>query len=322
MITTTRHFHTISTGAQSRRLSYLQTGGDQPLDVFFCLPGLLETSESFEPLVDQVQAIPTCTWISIDYCGRGESDPLPIDQTYAMSVYLEDIHSLINHWLAGKKAATMNFHLIGTSMGGLLAMHLVHRNSFNFKSLILNDIGLVLYWPALANLYLKIKQNPDVLKKLRLDSRIVREVQKPQHFDLPCKMNFEGMQFHDLLDQTKAKVFLLHCNFSPICPVEVARISRWRYPNLVLWSQAGDSHPAIWSKEVVSAMKSELSLIKQSTALDTVQWINTRKTNEEIFEQTLQIKQFLAISERYLSEKDTKTWLNRLLDKLRKIVIS
>jgi len=86
--------------------------------------------------------------------------------------------------------------------------------------------------------------------------------------------------------------------------------------------QAGDSHPAIWSKEVVSAMKSELSLIKQSTDISAVPWFTTRKTSEEIFEQTLPIKQFLAISERYLSAKDTKTWLNRLLDKLRKILIS
>jgi hypothetical protein len=69
-------------------------------------------------------------------------------------------------------------------------------------------------------------------------------------------------------------------------------------------------------------MKSELSLIKQSTDLNTVQWINTRKTSEEIFEQTLPIKQFLSISESYLSAKGTKTWLKRLLDKLRKIVIS
>jgi alpha-beta hydrolase superfamily lysophospholipase len=147
-------FHLINDGGFNRKVAYSRLGEFNSKHIFLCLPGLLETRESFHPLLEMVEQFDDCCWISIDYCGRGNSDQLPTSEQYAFSKYLADTQDLIETLIQSKKLnPNRKLHLIGTSMGGILAMHLVNRLNHKVDSVVLNDIGFYLHWSALMSLW-------------------------------------------------------------------------------------------------------------------------------------------------------------------------
>lgn len=75
-----------------RRMAFTDHGAHAADDVLLCLPGLLETRQTFTAIVDECPENLRC--LSIDYCGRGDSNPLPQDQGYSMLRYLEDLQHL------------------------------------------------------------------------------------------------------------------------------------------------------------------------------------------------------------------------------------
>ena len=70
-----------------------------------------------------------------DQRGRGRSDHDPDPQNYTPAVYVADMFALIDGLGLGRMG------LIGTSMGGLMAMMMAAMAPARFDSLILNDIG-------------------------------------------------------------------------------------------------------------------------------------------------------------------------------------
>ena len=121
-------FHLINDGGINRKVAYSRLGELSAKHIFLCLPGLLETRESFHPLFGMVGQFDDCCWICVDYCGRGNSDQLPASEKYSFSKYLADTEDLIENLLQPSQInSNRKLHLIGTSMGGILAMHLVNR---------------------------------------------------------------------------------------------------------------------------------------------------------------------------------------------------
>ena len=95
--------------------------------------GLTRNSADFEALAGHLAG--KYKLIVPDQRGRGRSDHDPDPQNYTPAVYVADMFALIDGLGLGRMG------LIGTSMGGLMAMMMAAIAPARFDSLILNDIG-------------------------------------------------------------------------------------------------------------------------------------------------------------------------------------
>jgi pimeloyl-ACP methyl ester carboxylesterase len=98
-----------------------------------CLHGLTRNSRDFEDLAPHLQH--RFRVIVPDVRGRGLSARDPNPQNYQPAIYLQDILSLIDS-VAARRVA-----VIGTSMGGLLAMMMAVGSVGRVSGLVLNDMG-------------------------------------------------------------------------------------------------------------------------------------------------------------------------------------
>src|SRR5208283_1310597 len=98
-----------------------------------CLPGLTRNGKDFEDLA--LHLSPRYRVICPDLRGRGLSAPDPVWQNYHPGTYLADLADLI----AG--LGVQRLAVIGTSLGGLLAILLPTFLPGIIAGLVLNDIG-------------------------------------------------------------------------------------------------------------------------------------------------------------------------------------
>ncbi len=266
-MTETRAIYSLQHDPHGRRLSYTEAGTPDDSTIFICLPGLLETQDVFAPLFAMANEMQHCRVITVDYCGRGESDPLAHNQHYAMSIYLDDLEEFI--WECIKAQVTRMdtaIYLVGTSMGGILAMHLLQNLKFRVKGLIMNDIGLSLSWWSILGLYKAIdlkefkRQLSMKPKAQRIDPRAIDDVGSKHHFDLEYDYDWTGMQFERLLKTFEGQVLLIHNNRSPICPRALAQKFKTSLPNSKLLSLNANTHPAAWSPEACAWVGETLGL--------------------------------------------------------------
>tara|TARA_R110000772_G_scaffold44732_19_gene102874 strand:+ start:124 stop:1029 length:906 start_codon:yes stop_codon:yes gene_type:complete len=107
--------------------------GDGP--PLLLMHGLTRNSTDFEGLATHLAG--KYRLIIADQRGRGRSDYDPEPENYTPATYVGDMIALIN----GLKLSKLG--LIGTSMGGLMAIMMAATEPQRFDSLILNDIGPV-----------------------------------------------------------------------------------------------------------------------------------------------------------------------------------
>lgn len=98
-----------------------------------CLPGLTRNSRDFEALA--LHLAPRYRVVCPDLRGRGLSARDPNWRNYQPATYLADLQALATV-LAIRRAA-----IIGTSLGGLLAMMLAAAAPERVAGIVLNDIG-------------------------------------------------------------------------------------------------------------------------------------------------------------------------------------
>jgi pimeloyl-ACP methyl ester carboxylesterase len=98
-----------------------------------CLHGLTRNSRDFEDLAPHLQR--RYRVIVPDVRGRGLSSRDPDPQNYQPAIYLQDIFTLIDAVDAQRVA------VVGTSMGGLLAMMMAVGSRGRVSGLVLNDMG-------------------------------------------------------------------------------------------------------------------------------------------------------------------------------------
>ncbi|MFY8055871.1 MAG: alpha/beta fold hydrolase, partial [Limnohabitans sp.] len=179
-----------------RRLAFSAVGDRNSPDVLLCLPGLLETRATFDPLLKAAESLHGLRVIGLDLCGRGDSDPMSNDKGYAMSVYLDDVMQFLKHEVMHGDAVMPRLHLLGTSMGGILGMYVASDKLLDIHSLTLNDIGLSLKWLSIYGLYDGMKkagrmpEPHELAQQLHVSIGAVLAVQSPAHFDLPYRKDW------------------------------------------------------------------------------------------------------------------------------------
>ncbi|HEY0766710.1 MAG TPA: alpha/beta hydrolase [Steroidobacteraceae bacterium] len=113
--------------------SRLYAGPASNAPVVLCLHGLMRNSRDFEELARHLAA--RYRVIVPDVRGRGLSARDPNFNNYQIPVYLKDLLTL----LAGLGAERVR--IIGTSMGGLMAMLLAAAQPTLVSAIVLNDVG-------------------------------------------------------------------------------------------------------------------------------------------------------------------------------------
>ena len=232
-----------------RHLAYSAVGDANSSHVLLCLPGLLETRATFDPLLQAAEGLSGLRVISLDLCGRGDSSPLLGDKGYTMQVYLEDIAHFIRAVMMPDGQPVPHIEVLGTSMGGILAMYLAHEESNHIRGLFFNDIGLDLPWMSIYSLYDGMKKAgrmptpEEMAEKFNVSMGAVLAVQSPSHFDLPYRKDWKGMKFGHLLSHFKGPVRLIHGSDSPVCTAQQVKELQRAFPKAQVLDVAGAAHP-------------------------------------------------------------------------------
>lgn len=116
-----------------RLFSRVYTGPAASAPAVLCLHGLMRNSRDFEDLAAHLSA--RYRVVVPDVRGRGFSARDPNFNNYRIPVYVQDVVTL----LAGLGAPRVA--VIGTSMGGLMAMMLAALQPGTVAGIVLNDVG-------------------------------------------------------------------------------------------------------------------------------------------------------------------------------------
>lgn len=122
------------TSADGLTLHYREYSGGQPgRPPILCVPGLTRNCRDFEPVADAFAG----EWrvLCADLRGRGKSDYARDSNSYQPLQYAADILGLLDQ--AGIDRAVV----IGTSLGGIVAMLLALQAPERLAGVVLNDIG-------------------------------------------------------------------------------------------------------------------------------------------------------------------------------------
>jgi pimeloyl-ACP methyl ester carboxylesterase len=114
------------------RLHYVDYGGQG--DVVLALHGLVQHARAFDPIAPLL--IPHVRFLSLDLRGRGESEWGP-PEAYRMFEYLKDLRAFLN------ELGLDRVGLIGTSLGGWVAMLFATAYPRRVTHLVLNDVAMI-----------------------------------------------------------------------------------------------------------------------------------------------------------------------------------
>ena len=112
-------------------LYYREYGSGE--DVVVCLPGLTRNSKDFHEIATHLAS--RYRVLCLDLRGRGQSDWDPDWRNYNPATYINDTWSLVD------QLGVTNFIILGTSLGGLLAMIMASQRAERVRAVILNDVG-------------------------------------------------------------------------------------------------------------------------------------------------------------------------------------
>jgi len=235
-------------------------------NILLCLPGLLETKASFLVIHAYFLKFANCKVISIDFSGRGESDYIEEHGVYKMSYYLSDIRQLIQDTILDDGNLSKKLTILGTSMGGVLAMYLTQIFGNRIYEIILNDIALTVNWTSLYALYksmkndLGFKEVRELAQDLSVDHKAISDVQLPGHFDLSYQADVWGMNFHEALQSYKGKVGLIYGSESKICTKQRVAEARAFIPHIQTLEVVNSGHPVPFNLAVCDFIQTEMGV--------------------------------------------------------------
>jgi pimeloyl-ACP methyl ester carboxylesterase len=185
---------------------------------------------------------------------------------YSLSRYLNDIEDFLKNYVLEKHTnKDARLHLIGTSMGGVLAIYLTEKFNQEIFSVLLNDIGLKIEWAALSKLNKSIDSSAIEIETAKIHSRVIAEVKSPSHFDLPYQFDLIGINLSDLVKSYEGRIVLLHNTSSLMCPSEIADFSQRKCQTLEIKSIECEGHPVEWSPQIAEWVLSNLVFHKTVT---------------------------------------------------------
>ena len=129
--------------------------GDEhaPLAVL-CLPGLSRNARDFEPVAERLAK--RFRLICAEQRGRGQSAYDPKPENYHPGTYVGDMVTLLDHLRLPKVA------ILGTSLGGLMAMILAAGWPDRVAGIVINDVGPEVAAEGLAKIQSYIDRITDV----------------------------------------------------------------------------------------------------------------------------------------------------------------
>jgi pimeloyl-ACP methyl ester carboxylesterase len=138
-----------------------------------CLPGLTRNSKDFVALAKRYA--PGRRVLCPDLRGRGLSDYDPQYRNYRPATFVEDVWELLAH------AGVERCMVIGTSLGGLMAMIMAHARPDAVAGVVLNDVGPEVDPVGLARLCVYVGHLPPVQswEEAVAQSRLVYELALP-----------------------------------------------------------------------------------------------------------------------------------------------
>jgi len=299
----TFRYLTRKVAANGRRLAFSQVGEANSPRVLLCLPGLLETRTTFDPLLHAASDTHGLRVISLDLCGRGDSDSLPSDSGYCMSLYLSDVEAFIRQEIFGHGLPRPRLDVLGTSMGGILGVYLAGKAENNVSGLCLNDIGLNLTWMSIYGLYegMKTAGHLETLaSRLGVTEGAVRDVQSPHHFDLPHHKDWKGMKFGHVLNNFKGTVSLVYGGESGVCLPQQVQELQAKFPHLAEMRVDGVAHPVPFTQAVCAFVLRGLKLPQLKVKTKTPEILPVKDSLVQVplpLEETLLISPLQAVSQ-------------------------
>ncbi len=125
-------YWTSSDGLTLHYRNYPGPDGGDKLPVL-CMHGLTRNARDFAALAEVLAA--TRRVIVTEMRGRGMSDYAPDSDTYSPITYVQDVEALL------AEQGIDRFAVVGTSMGGLMAMLMAAAKPGRISALVMNDIG-------------------------------------------------------------------------------------------------------------------------------------------------------------------------------------
>jgi pimeloyl-ACP methyl ester carboxylesterase len=119
-------------------------GGADGRPPILCIPGLTRNARDFEGVAERLS--PDWRVICVDLRGRGESPQSPDSASYSPPTYVLDVGALYVALGLGKTV------LLGTSLGGLIAMAMALTTPERLAGVLLNDVGPVIDGGGLARI--------------------------------------------------------------------------------------------------------------------------------------------------------------------------
>jgi len=256
-----------------RSIAFREFGDPQGSMILLCIPGILETQNSFDQLVTYVDHHQGCRLITVDLCGRGGSDWLNNGENYKMSVYLDDLRQLIAHIHATHKRKLRKLHILGTSMGGILAMNLASEKMLRVKGLILNDVALSISWSGLYKLFGQFDSATSAakIKKLskanKIDPALLEHIKLPRHIDIGYRFNLRGINFYKSISSFDGPILLLRGEHSDLCSI-LDQIELKQFVKKARTVEVqNEAHPVSYKPEVLLEIANFLGMEKVSQTL-------------------------------------------------------
>jgi len=136
------------------RLHARDYGDEQAPLAVLCLHGLSRNARDFEPVAERLS--PRFRVICAEQRGRGLSAYDPKPENYHPGTYVNDMVALLDHLKLPRVA------IIGTSMGGLMAMILAAGWPDRVTGIVINDVGPEVAAEGLAKIQSYIDRITDV----------------------------------------------------------------------------------------------------------------------------------------------------------------
>ncbi|HET7766748.1 MAG TPA: alpha/beta hydrolase [Burkholderiales bacterium] len=144
------------------RVAYAEWGDHDARHLVVCVHGLTRNCRDFDELASYL-AVRGCRVVCMDVVGRGDSDWLENKADYGFAQYVADAAALLARITAPKatllsrlqgEGTAHKIDWVGTSMGGLIGMMVAAEPRSPIRHLVLNDVGPLIPWSALARLKL------------------------------------------------------------------------------------------------------------------------------------------------------------------------
>ena len=166
------------------RVAYAEWGDPDSRHLVVCVHGLTRNCRDFDELAAYL-AVRGCRVVCMDVVGRGDSDWLAHKADYGFAQYVADAAALLAR-ITGPKASLFRrlqgaggahtIDWVGTSMGGLIGMMVAAEPGSPIRHLVLNDVGPLIPWPALARLKLVSVGQAGPFASLEDVERYLREI--------------------------------------------------------------------------------------------------------------------------------------------------